>query len=481
MAFGRTTSGERQHDPDYPLEAVPQSARRSPAGLFVLLVSFFFFTPTMLAGGQMSVGFEFSHFLGIALIAAAVLAIYAGLMGVISSRSGLSTVLITKAALGRAGGKWAALLLGGTQVGWFAVTLATLSDLIGRALSLETTWPLVVVFGVVTATAAYRGAKGLEMLGWVAIPLLLALCIWVTQRAVGDVGGWGELLATDAVTQISAGSALTVLIGTFVSGATQVGNWSRFARSDRGALISIFVAVIVAQYAMYFFGGLGSAAYGQPDFILALYEMGLVAAGAALLLVALWTTNENTAYAFGVAGSELFSVNDKRPFVAGGALLGVVFALTGIYESLSTFLVLLGTFVPPLGGAIMGQFYLVWRGRLPKHHLTDNGGLTNLPVVRVSCVVAYVLGTAVGGAGSVWDFGIPAVQGIVVAALAAPLCHLVLNRRSDRIPYVTDVPRGAGTARGGHDTARDTPEGSPESADTLAQPTPAASEQKAGD
>ncbi|MBB3050026.1 cytosine permease [Prauserella isguenensis] len=434
MIFGRTTRGERQQDPDYPLEVVPQSARRSPAGLFVLLVSFFFFTPTMLAGGQTSVGFRFSDYLGLALIAAAVLAVYAALMGVISSRSGLSTVLITKVCLGRAGGKWSALLLGGTQVGWFAVTLATLSDLIGRALSLEYTWPLVLVFGAVTAMAAYRGAKGLEMLGWVAIPLLLALCIWVTQRAVGDIGGWGELMATEPITEISAGSALTVLIGTFVSGSTQVGNWSRFSRTDRGALVSIFVAVIVAQYAMYFFGGLGSAAYGEPDFVLALYEMGLVAAGAGLLLVALWTTNENTAYAFGVAGSELFSVNDKRPFVAGGAALGVVFALTGIYESLSTFLVLLGTFVPPLGGAIMGQFYLVWRGRLPRRHLTRTGGLTGLPAVRVSCFVAYLLGTATASAGSVFDFGIPAVQGIVVAAVAAPLCHVLFARRSGRTP-----------------------------------------------
>ncbi|GAA1201142.1 cytosine permease [Prauserella alba] len=440
MVLGRSARGERR-DPDFPLDAVPQSSRRSPAGLFVLLVSFFFFTPTMLAGGQTSVGFTFSNYLGIALIAAVILAVYAALMGVISSRSGLSTVLITKACMGRVGGKWSALLLGGTQVGWFAVTLATLSDLIGRALSLEVTWPLVLVFGVVTATAAYRGAKGLEMLGWVAIPLLLALCIWVTQRAIGDIGGWGELMATEPVTEISVGSALTVLVGTFVSGSTQVGNWSRFSRTDRGALISIFVAVIVAQYAMYFFGGLGSAAYGEPDFVLALYEMGLVAAGAGLLLVALWTTNENTAYAFGVAGSELFGVNDKRPFVAGGAALGVVFALTGIYESLSTFLILLGTFVPPLGGAIMGQFYLVWRGRLPAHHLTDAGGLTALPVVRVSCVAAYLLGTAAAGTGAAFDLGIPAVQGIVVAALAAPLCHVLLSRWRKTLPReVADSP-----------------------------------------
>lgn len=432
MVIGRTKRGERQHDPDYPLEAVPQSARRSPAGLFVLLVSFFFFTPTMLAGGQTSVGFRFSDYLVIALVAATVLALYAALMGVISSRSGLSTVLITKACLGRAGGKWAALLLGGTQVGWFAVTLAVLADLIGRALSFGSSWPLVIVFGLVTAMAAYRGAKGLEVLGWIAIPLLLALCIWVTQRAVGDVGGWSELLATEPITEISVGAALTVLIGTFVSGATQVGNWSRFARTDRGALLAIFVAVIVAQFAMYFFGGLGSAAYSEPDFVLALYQMGLAAAGAVLLLLALWTTNENTAYAFGVAGAELFSVNDKRPFIAGGAALGVVFALTGIYESLSTFLTLLGTLVPPLGGAIMGQYYLVWRGRLPDRHLTDSGGLTTLPMVRVSCIVAYLLGSVAAGVGSAFDIGIPAVQGIVVATLAAPLCHLLFAHHPGR-------------------------------------------------
>lgn len=408
-------------DPDYPLVSVPRSARRSPAGLFVLLASFFFFTPTMLAGGQMSVGFRFSDFIIIAVVAAFILALYASLMGVISSRSGLSTVLITKLSLGRVGGKWAALLLGGTQVGWFAVTLAVLADLIGRAIGFDATWVLVIGFGVFTAMAAYRGARGLEILGWLAIPLLLVLCIWMTNRAVNDIGGWDTLLSTPAISDIGAGTALTILIGTFVSGSTQVGNWSRFSRTDKGALISIFTAVMGAQTAMYFFGGLGSAAYGEPDFVIALFEMGLVAAGAALLFLALWTTNENTAYAFGVAGAELFSINDKRPFVAGGAAIAVVLALTGIYEGLETFLVLLGTLVPPLGGALIGQFYLVWRGNLPPDALDEQGGVGRVPMVRVTCVLAYVAGTLAAGFGTAFDFGISAVQGIVVAAVAAPV------------------------------------------------------------
>lgn len=433
---------DAEHDPDYPLTAVPLSARRNPAGLFVLLASFFFFTPTMLAGGQMSVGFRFSDYLYIALVAAGVLAVYAALMGVISSRSGLSTVLFTKISLGKVGGKWAALLLGATQIGWFAVTLAVLGDLIGRALGFEATWLLVLVFGVLTATAAYRGAKGLEVLGWIAIPLLFVLCIWMAYRAISDVGGWAELLSTAPIEEISVGTALTVLIGTFVSGSTQVGNWSRFARTDRGALIAIFVAVMVAQSAMYFFGGLGSAVYEQPDFVLALFEMGLVAAGAALLLLALWTTNENTAYAFGVAGAELFSVNDKRPFVTGGAAIAVLLALTGIYEGLETYLVWLGTLIPPIGGALIGQFYLVWRTRVPADLLDADGVILHVPMFRVSCVLAYLAGTIAGVLGTVYDFGVSAVQGIVVAAVAAPVFARIMPGRVEQQPAPKGVPGG---------------------------------------
>jgi cytosine permease len=421
-----TTAPAPSRDSDYPLSPVPQDQRRGNASVIVVIAGFLFFTPTMLAGSQVAAEFRFSEFVLWAGVAAVVLAAYIALMGMISARTGLTTVLLARAVFGRLGGKWASVVLGGTQVGWYAITLGTLADLIGRALGWETTWPITVVGGVLMALTAYYGIAGLELLSWISVPVMLALCLWVTGLSFTEVGGFGALLDLGSTGGLGVGAALTIMIGTFISGGTQVGNWTRFARSDRMALFGTFIVVLVVEFAMLFFGGVGAAAFGQGDYVEIFVLLGLIVPGLALLVPNLWTTNDNTAYAFGVAGAELFNKPDKRPFVIGGVVIGIVLAVSGAANALTSFLVMLGVVIPPLGGALIGYFFLVWRARDPQIAYGSE------PLVRWSGLGAYLVGTAAAIAGVVFDFGIPAVQGVLVAIVAAPVLAAV--RRSTREP-----------------------------------------------
>ncbi|MCP2330403.1 cytosine permease [Actinoalloteichus cyanogriseus DSM 43889] len=424
-------------DPDYPLAPVPMSARRSLGSLLLMLVSFTFFAPTMLAGGQIAGAFPFAEFLVLSLTASVLLGCYVAVIGVISARTGLSTVLLARRTLGLAGGKWASVLLGGTQIGWFGVTVALLADLAGRALGWESTWPIMVVAGLLMGTTAYFGYRGLEILSAIAVPLMFVLAFWVVARALGDAGGWHGLLSIEPTAELGVATALTIMVGTFVSGGTQVGNWTRFARRPRHAFAAALVAFLVAQTLMLFFGAVGAVVYGEPDFAAVLIQLDLLVLGLLLLVANLWTTNDNAAYAFGVAGAELFGVNDKRPFVIGGVLLGILLAVTGVYEALETFLVVLGIVIPPLGGAVIGQYFLAWRGRLP----AAAGGRE--PVVRWSGLGAYLAGTLVAAVSNVYELGVPPLQGILVAVVAAPLLHRVLpgHRRDAASPTPTPAER----------------------------------------
>jgi len=421
MSATRTTEVD-SIDHDYPLSPVPQSARRRNASVIVVVVGFLFFTPTMLTAGQVAIAFPFAEFVGLAAVAAVVLAVYIAFMGAVSARTGLTTVLVARAVFGRIGGKWASIVLGGTQIGWYGITLATLADLMGRALGLEATWPIALIGGVLMAVSAYVGVKGIELLSWISVPLMLALCIWVLVLSVEEADGAGGLFAMDGAGGMSAGAAITLMIGTFVSGGTQIGNWTRFARSGRIALIVTAVSVLLGQFAMLFFGSVGATAFGQGDFAELLVQLGLIGPGLVLLVANLWTTNDNAAYAYGVAGSELFGKADKRPFVIAGTVLGIVIAVSGLGNQLVPFLSLLGVVIPPLGGAIIGMFFLVWRGRDPKIAYGTE------PLVRISGVVAYLSGIVAAIIGTAFDLGSPAVQGILVAVVVAPLAA-ALERR----------------------------------------------------
>ncbi|MGB3295933.1 MAG: cytosine permease, partial [Phormidesmis sp.] len=143
------------------------------------------------------------------------------------------------------------------------------------------------------------------------------------------------------------------------------------------------------------------------------------AGGVILLILNVWTTQDNTIYAFSVAGANMFRTNKRHAFVLGGATFALILTLSGIYDLLPTYLILLGTFIPPVGGIIMVDFWLRHRGRFPRL-------ATRLPAFNWAGVIAYVAGSAVAYITSNAGIGIGPVNGIVVAAVLYGILYQVI-------------------------------------------------------
>jgi cytosine permease len=428
-------------DPDYPLQPVPRSARRGLLSLLVVLLGFTFFTPTMFAGAEIGAAFAFDELLSVIVVGSLLLGAYVGAISYIGARTGLTTVLLSRYTLGRVGAKWADLLLGGTQVGWYAVTVGFLAVIVGAAFGWDgAAIPALIVIGsALMGITAYYGYKGMELLSALSVPLMTILMFWVFFRALGDASEAGGFRAFEGTGTMAWGTGITIVVGTFASGGTQVANWSRFASRRRDAITTAVAAFFVANGLMLGFGALGGLVYGEPDFSDVLIAQGLIVWGVILLLLNYWTTNDNAAYAFGVAGAELFDVGSKRPFIIGGVVIATILALTGIYDALPVYLTLLGVFIPPLGGAIIGDHLFVWR----KHRLPAFDE-TTLPALRWSCFGAYLLGTLAAYLGDRYGVGIPPLQGILVAALAVPLLEIGLKAVG-----IDQRPRAVTTAEAG--------------------------------
>ena len=416
-----TSTGSRQDspttevDPDYPIDPVPSHARRSLFSLSVVLLGFTFFTPTMLAGAQIGAAFEASTLLWVLLLGSAVLGVYVAVIGGIGARTGLTTVMMCRYALGTRGSKLASLLLGGTQVGWYGVTVATLAGLTASALGWEgrgAEVALMLAGGALMGVTAYYGYKGMYALSLVSVPLLLVLAGWVTWRSLDEVGGWSGLSAIVPAESMTVAVAVTIIVGTFASGGTQAPNWTRFARTPTAGFVSCLVAFLLGQLLMLGFGAIGALAFGQGDFVLVLYQLGLVGWGLVFLVANLWTTNDNTAYNFGVAGAEIADSPSKKPFVVGGVVLGTLLAVTGIYDDLISYLVWLGILIPPLGGVVIGDFLARWRGGMP-------AGTAGLPAVEWRNVAVYVVASLAAWWSNEAGVLIPPVVGVVVAVVGA--------------------------------------------------------------
>lgn len=413
-------------DPDYPVDPVPPHARKSTLSLAVVLVGFTLFTPTMLAGAQVGSGFSFTPLLGVLLLGSTVLGLYVGAIGWLGARTNLTTAMMARQTFGRVGAKLSSLLLGGSQVGWYGVSVATLALLTGQALGWESSsadrW-LMLFSGLIMGITAYFGYRGMYALSVVAVPLLIILVVWVTWRAFDEVGGWNAMNEIVPAESMSVAVAVTVIVGTFASGGTQAPNWTRFARTPSSGFWTCIIAFLIGEMVMLFCGAIGALAFGEGDFVLVLFNLGLVGWGLVFLVANIWTTNDNTAYNVGVAGAEMFNSRSKKPFVIFGVVAGTLLAVTGIYDNLIVFLSWLGILIPPLGGVLIGDHLATRADRTRSQIAYDD-----LPAVRWLNVGLYVLAALAAWISSEAGIFIPPLIGIGVAVGGVVVVRAVQTR-----------------------------------------------------
>lgn len=406
---------------DYPLSAVPLSDRKPFWSLALLLMGFALTSTTLFAGGAIGPAFSFGQIIALIVVGNIILGAYCAALGYIAASSGLTTVLMARFSFGNVGSRWVDFVLGFTQIGWYAFTTAiivqVLLEIFGAPAGGLPYFLLVFFFNYAFCATAYIGYRAIDWLSRLAVPAMLILVAVSLAIAVGDFGS-AELLPPSG--ELSTGAALAVIIGTFISGGTQATNWSRFAASGKDAVIATLSAFFLVNGLLVFAGAFCTLVYGSEDLIQAMGSQGILAGGVLLLILNVWTTQDNTIYAFSVAGANMFRTRKRHAFVLGGATFALVLTLSGIYQLLPSYLILLGTFIPPIGGIIMVDFWQRYSGRFPRLSSPQ-------PSFNWAGIIAYVAGSFVAFFTGNIGLGIGPVNGIVTAAVLYRFLHPVLS------------------------------------------------------
>jgi cytosine permease len=403
------TIDSAQASEDYPLSAVPLTARKPIWSLAPLLMGFALVSTTLIAGGKIGAAFSFTTLLWIVIIGNAILGAYCAALGYIAYKSGLTTVLMSRFSFGNVGSRWVDFILGFTQIGWYAVTNAFIADALTNLLGLppNLTWVLILIATYGFCITAYIGYAAMDWLSRLAVPAMLVLIAVSLFLGVRDAG---DLFALQPTQTLSFGSALAIAIGTFISGGTQATNWSRFADSGKNAIWSTLLAFTFINGLLIFTGAFCTLVYGSEDLIQAMAAQGLLVFGLILLILNVWTTQDNTIYAFSVAGTNFFRTTKRHAFVLGGATLALVFALTGIYEGLINYLIFLGAVIPPVGGIIMADFWIRHQGQFPSLE-------SRLPAFNWAGIIAYIAASAIAYVSGQSNLGVAPLNGVIVAAV----------------------------------------------------------------
>ncbi|MCL6233109.1 cytosine permease [Acinetobacter amyesii] len=406
-----------------PLTETPLSQRKGFFPIALVLFSFTFFTGTMFAGGKIGVAFEFTDILWIVAIGNFLLGAYAATLGFISARSGLNTVLMGRFCFGNWGSKLSDFILGFAELGWFAWGTATLAISLGKILGFSDSLliPLMVLFGLGFSITAIVGFKGLEYLSRVSIPLMFILLVTSIVLATKEIGGWTGLTSVQPTETLTFATAITMVFGTFASGATQITNWTRMSKSGKIAIWACLVSFVIGNGLMVLAGAWMAIVYQQPDIVEVLILQGLSIAAVVMLCLNLWTIQGPAIYSVSTAACHMVRSERRKTMVLVAAVAGIILAAAGMYELLIPFLLLLGAIIPPLGGVIMADYWIRHKGKYPL--LAE----ANIPNFNWIGLIAYFTGAIVAYV-SPW---IAPIVGIVVACTTYSVLNYLFPLRQE--------------------------------------------------
>lgn len=401
---------------DFSLQAVPHQHRRGFWPMLVVMMGFTFFSASMWTGGRLGTGLTATEFVLAVLGGNLVLGLYTGALAHIAARTGLSTHLLARSAFGHHGSWLPSLLLGITQVGWFGVGVTMFALPVQKITGINLYLLISLSGGLMTATA-YFGIRALTLLSLVAVPAIAGLGCYSVDLAIDSTGGLHQLLGHTPQQPLDFILAVTLCIGSFISGGTLTPDFCRFARHSGIAVGTTVLAFFVGNSLMFTFGAVGAAVYQKADISQVLLLQGLIVPAIIVLGLNIWTTNDSALYASGLAFANITGLEKKHLVLING-LLGSLLALF-LYHHFVGFLTLLSSCLPPIGAIIITDHWLYHHHR--HHHQSLNADRADATRFRLSALLAWV-----GGVSAAQLLpGLPPINGL----LAAALLYVALEKR----------------------------------------------------
>ncbi len=390
-------------DTEHSLSAVDEASRQGFLAVLMVLVGFTFFSPSMTAGGNLGIGLNMRDFFIAMTLGNAFLGVYTGALAYIGQRTGLTLDLLARHSFGEKGSFLSSALISFTQIGWFGVGVAMFAIPVGELLNINQIL-LIIITGALMTYTAYYGFKALAVLGTIAVPLIAILGVYSVNHGINQVNGFTNVFAEVPTQPLTMAAALSIVIGSFISGGTATPNFTRFSKTQHIAVWSAVIAFFIGNSIMFVFGAVGGAVTGKPDIFDILIAQGLTIPAILVLGLNIWTTNNNALYTSGLGLANITKIPSKPLVLVGGAI-GTIAALW-LYNNFVSYLSLLGGMIPPVGVVIIIHFFMNKEAYLNKSIKTKP--------VNIGAIIAVVAGAL---AGIFLKVGIPPVNSLLVSAV----------------------------------------------------------------
>ena len=386
---------------DFSLTPVPPERRRHWISVAMVWIGVAIVMSAILRGMMVGMGLGSFKSLVIAyLLGEVMLIVMMGLTGFIGAKVGLSTPLVARAPFGSVGSQIISLCLAGSSIGWFGVQAGLFAETVNAYTETQVPVPYIAfTAGIVMMSTAVFGFRGLKMLSWVSVPLMLIVLI-VAMIKIGQNFLPPHVLVNLAKNHhpdpypLTIGGAASLVAGGFIVGAVTSPDVYRYARRRvRDVFYAATLAMGVSAL-MHVVGSVLTMSTGEyherlPFLIISPQYLGLGLIGFVILALAQWTSNDNNLYSAVLALNNIIRWDKWKLTIVAGVVSSLL-AAAGILGRIELFLTLLTVGIGPIGGIIIAHYYLL------KRHHKEHGQWGEARACNYKALMVYFVSFGIG-------------------------------------------------------------------------------------
>ena len=348
----------RSEDIRRTIRPVPLSARRGllyPAFVWSGFTSAFV---CIIIGNRLQVGLGTVDALIAVMLGSWLLFIYAAAIGFAAGRWGLNSQLMLEAIFGRLGAIFPGLLLALLVTAWFAFHVMLTADILSNFLSVHGSgkmW-LLVAIGILFAAPVVVGVSRGFSIAAAAFPAMLILAGIIIAKQIIPV--LPTLLDGPLSGTLPFSVGVCVAFGTYTVSGTMTGDIVRYCRTGNEAVQATAIGFLLSNFPFMIVGVLiGAANANVFDLLFGANPISYFLMS--LVLLSHWATCDACLANAGITLKSAFSRVSWCTLSAGAAILGVLLAASDILKDLFSWLLIIAAIVPPIGGIIVADYYVV--------------------------------------------------------------------------------------------------------------------------
>ncbi|EPL6453974.1 MULTISPECIES: cytosine permease [Providencia] len=348
-------------DSEYEHVPVPLEHRKSFASVSAVWYSFPLVLTSAVIGGIVTALLGFKMGVTAILVGNLLLCLVIGSLSYLAGKTGENFAISAKKTFGKQGYIAVSGLLATVVIGWFALMVGLTGDTMFRSFGQNLLF-MTLLGGILYVAATFIGIKALAVLGYIAAPMYLILgvisVIIAMENGSSDIINYQPAVGAGA---LSFGVAVTMIFSTFTDSGTMTADFTRWAKNGKQGFLAAFTAFPISKFFAEVIGAIivatGVVLHPEVtggDFITILANSSPLLSVLAIIFVFVNLGVGCTHCLYnGAVGWSHITKGKMRTLTIILGVIGIIVAITGIWNAFQTWLNLLGLIVPPIAAIII--------------------------------------------------------------------------------------------------------------------------------